>query len=76
MAIHKKRQDIVLDLGEDITAEEVELSNQLFSLLFNTKKVVAARVLFKKQKELFLEFDDGTRLFVNNFHDKYDISVT
>jgi len=70
-----KNQDRIVDLDEDITHEEFESSQKLFELLAG-KKVSETRILFKKRKELFIQFEDGTRLFVDNFNDDHDISVT
>lgn len=69
------RQKEILELGDEITEKEVDLSNQMFELL-NGKKVIATRLLTQNLTELFIEFDDGTRVFVNNFRDATDVSVT
>lgn len=71
----RNRQHEILDLGSEITQEEIDQSHEIFALL-QGKKIVAARLLSQTTKELFLEFDDGTRLFVNNFTDQYDVSIT
>lgn len=69
-----ERMETILDLGDDINEEEKNLSLRMLELI-KGKKIIATRILFDKRKELVIEFDDGTRLFVDNFNTSYDISV-
>lgn len=71
----KKRMNHILDLGDDISLEEKNLSIRMLELT-QGKKVIATRILFNKKRELLIEFDDGTRLFVDNFNDSYDVSIS
>jgi kynurenine formamidase len=69
-----ERMETILDLGDDINEEEKNLSLRMLELT-KGKKIIATRILFNKRKELFIEFDDGTRLFVDNFNESTDISI-
>lgn len=62
------------DYLDGLTPEDKELSQRSLALLQGKKLI---RYRFDSQvKELYMEFDDGTRLFVNNVSDKQDISIT
>jgi kynurenine formamidase len=73
--ISLKRMEMILDLKEDINPEEMKLSRDMFGLL-KGKKIIATRILFNKKRELLIELEDGRRLFVDNFKDQYDISMS
>lgn len=73
--LSQERMKNILDLGDDINDEEKNLSLRLLELI-KGKKVIATRTLFDKRKELFVEFDDGTKLFVDNFNDSSDVSIS
>lgn len=76
MAKQNPNQAAILKLGKEISQEEIEQSNRIFELLSPAKQVVGARLLSKKRQELYLEFEDGTRLFVDVVNGKLDISIT
>lgn len=69
-----ERMKNILDLGDDINNEEKNLSLRILKLI-KGKKVIATRILVDKRKELLVEFEDGTRLFVDNFNNSSDISI-
>ena len=57
----------------DITKEDLKLSQEALGLL-QGKRILKFRY-DSKQEELFIEFDDGTRLFINHIQSKNDISI-
>lgn len=75
MAKQNPNQAAILKLGKEISKEEIEQSNRILELL-SAKQVVGARLLSKNRQELYLEFNDGTRLFVDIVNGKLDVSIT
>tara|TARA_R110002095_G_scaffold212761_1_gene202505 strand:- start:47 stop:361 length:315 start_codon:yes stop_codon:yes gene_type:complete len=69
-----KQQKKILNLGDEITQEEIDLSQRGYSLLVG-RKIIAYRSLFEKRKEISVVLDDGTTLILEGFKDKYDISI-
>lgn len=59
---------------EDLTEADLELSKNALALL-QGKKIVRFRFNSIK-KEVYIELEEGTRLFIDNIQDKYDISIT
>jgi hypothetical protein len=59
---------------EDLDMADRKLSQQGLELLKG--KTVQKYRWDSKRKELCLEFEDGTRLFIDNILDEYDISIT
>ena len=73
--ISLKRMEAILDLEGGIGGEDKKFSLRMFDLL-KGRKVVATRLLSNSKKELFIEFEGGRRLFVDNFNDFLDVSIT
>ena len=57
----------------NITKEDLKLSQDELRLL-QGKRILKFRY-DSNQEELFIEFDDGMRLFINNLKNKNDISI-
>jgi hypothetical protein len=68
----QKRMETILNLSPPLSEKELKSSRTMHDLLFG-KTIIATRVY---QKELFIEFEDGTRVFVDNIENNHDISIT
>jgi hypothetical protein len=63
-------EDYLLDLSK----EDLELSQRALELLKG--KIIEKFRWDSSRHELFLEFNDGTRVFIDNIQNKDDISIT
>tara|TARA_B100000949_G_scaffold227218_1_gene233364 strand:+ start:141 stop:350 length:210 start_codon:yes stop_codon:yes gene_type:complete len=59
---------------EDLNPEDLKLSINGLSLLAGA--ILTSYRYDSTRKELYLGFDNGRRLFVDNVSDPYDISIT